>query len=250
MQRRDARQGGDVRQVGLAKAERVAFALERDIRNGRAPHGAALASETELTRRFSVSRNTVRRGLKLLAEQGLITTRTGIGSFVTYNGSAMDAAQGWSLALAREGDAVETQVLDIRRGPCGRANRFLDAAGVEAGDYLCVDRLRFCRSEGRGISLERSRLPWREGFDRLLRDGLVDGSISATLAAFGLVPASGCEAAGVLPALGPEEAAMMGRQPGTPMLRLERVVRDGQGQCLEYVESLLDPVRFGLRMEF
>jgi GntR family transcriptional regulator len=246
MQPRQARQDGTGRRVGLAKAERVAFALERDIRDGRAPHGAALESETELTRRFAVSRNTVRRGLKLLAEQGLITTRTGIGSFVTYNGSTMDGALGWTVALAREGGAVETRMLDLRRGPCARA----DAALGATGEYLCVDRLRLCRTAGHAISLERSRLPWRAGFERLLQGGLVDGSISATLVAFGLVQASGWEAAGVLPALGAEDAAMMGRAPGQPMLRLERVVRDGQGGGIEYVESLLDPVRFGLRVEF
>ncbi|TAG10399.1 MAG: UTRA domain-containing protein, partial [Rhodobacterales bacterium] len=80
--------------------------------------------------------------------------------------------------------------------------------------------------------------------------GLPGGSISAALAAFGLVPASGREGAGVLPALAEPEAKLMGRSPGTPMLRLERLVRDAGGACIEYVESLLDPAHFGLRVEF
>jgi len=233
--------------IGQAKAELVADTLEREIRDGRAPHGAPLASETALTRRFAVSRNTIRRGLMLLARQGLITTRIGIGSFVTYNGTTIDAALGWSVALSREAGQVETRVLDIRRGPCGRADAAMDAGD---GNYLCIDRLRFCTAAGHGISLERSRMPWREGFDRLLAEGLVDGSISATLAAFGLLPAMGREVAGVLPALGPVDAAIMGRAPGAPMLRLERLVRDAQGACIEYVDSLLDPSRFGLRVDF
>lgn len=232
--------------IGLAKAELVARTLEREIRDGRAPHGAPLASETALTRRFAVSRNTVRRGLELLAQQGLITTRTGVGSFVTYNGTTIDGALGWSVALSREAGEVETRVLDIRQGPCARADGALGGGGV----YLCVDRLRFCTVFGHGISLERSRLPWRDGFARLVTDGLVGNSISATLASFGLVPAGGREVAGVLPALGPEEAAIMGRVSGTPMLRLERMVRDAGGVWLEYVDSLLDPERFGLQVDF
>jgi GntR family transcriptional regulator len=235
-------------QVGVAKAELVARTLERDIRQGRAPHGAALASETELQRRFDVSRNTVRRGLKLLVRRGLITTRVGIGSFVTYDGSTIDGAQGWTVALSRAGIEVETRLLSIHRGPCARADAFRDDGG--GGDYLCVDRLRLCRGTGQGISLERSRLPWRAGFEALLEKGLPGGSISATLAAFGLIPASGREGAGVLPALAEAEAGVLGRTPGMPMLRLERLVRDAEGACIEYVESLLDPAHFGLRVEF
>lgn len=239
----------EVLQVGMAKAELVAQTLEREIRQGSAPHGAALASETELQRRFDVSRNTVRRGLKMLVRRGLITTRVGIGSFVTYDGSTIDGAQGWTVALSRAGSGeVETRLLAVRRGPCARADAFRDDGG--GGDYLCVDRLRLCRGTGQGISLERSRLPWRAGFEALVDGGLPGGSISATLAAFGLIPASGREGAGVLPALAAAEAATLGRTPGMPMLRLERLVRDADGICIEYVESLLDPTHFGLRVEF
>ncbi len=234
--------------IGVAKAEHVALILEGEIRRGQAPRGTALASETELTRRFAVSRNTVRRGLKLLVGRGLITTRVGIGSFVTYDGSTIDGAQGWSVALSRAGGEVETRLLTIRRGPCARADAFRDDGA--GGDYLCVDRMRFCRGTGQGISLERSRLPWREGFEALLETGLPGGSINSTLSAFGLIPASGCEGAGVLPALAEPEAKVLGRSPGTPMLRLERLVRDAEGACIEYVESLLDPAHFGLRVEF
>ncbi len=236
----------DVQQVGLAKAELVARALERDIRDGRAPHGAPLASETALTHRFAVSRNTVRRGLKLLAQQGLITTRMGIGSFVTCDGVMIDGAQGWTVALSRGSGAVTTRVLGLRRGGCAKADAFLGAQG----EYLCVDRLRQCGVTGQGITLERSRLPWRADFRQLLAEGLVGGSISATVAFFGLIPCSGREVAGVLPALSAEDAGLLGWAVGAPMLRLERLVRDAEGRPIEYVESLLDPARFGLRVDF
>ena len=232
--------------VGLAKSEQVARALERDIRAGRMTHGAALGSEQALMRRFSVSRNTVRRGLEALSRQGLITTRTGIGSFVTYDGSTIDGALGWSVALSRGAGPVETRVLDIRRGGCARADRVLGMAQ----EYLCIDRVRFCLEGNFGISLERSRLPWREGYQAVIDDGLVAGSINTTLAGLGLVAAGGHEVATVVPVVSAVDAAIMGRPPGLPMLRLERTTRGADGACLEYVESLLDPARFGLRIEF
>nr|WP_275981975.1 UTRA domain-containing protein [Frigidibacter sp. ROC022] len=83
-----------------------------------------------------------------------------------------------------------------------------------------------------------------------MRDGLDGGSLSATLAARGLVPASGEEWANVLPGLSEVDAAIMGRVAGEPMLRLRRLTRDAAGKTVEFVESSLDPELFGLHMVF
>lgn len=233
--------------VGLAKSEQVAKTLEREIREGRISYGDQLESEGNLMQRFAVSRNTVRRGLDILSRQGLIKTRTGIGSFVTYDGATIDSALGWTVALSDSEGDVETRMLDIRRASCARADAFL---GEDVGDCLCIDRLRYCNSENVGISLERSRLPWRDAFAPLLERGLAGGSLSRSLNEMGLVAAGGEEIAGVVPALMPVDAAIMGRKPGEPVLRLQRVTRMQDGSVLEYVDSLLDPLRFGLRMSF
>ena len=63
---------------GAAKPERVANELEQDIRSGVLGFGDQLQSENELVQRFSVSRNTVRKGLEELSSRGLITTRMGV----------------------------------------------------------------------------------------------------------------------------------------------------------------------------
>ncbi|OYX44656.1 MAG: hypothetical protein B7Z02_04955 [Rhodobacterales bacterium 32-67-9] len=80
--------------VGMEESEFVANTLERKIRRGRFANGDQLDSEGGLMRRFSVSSNTVRRGLEMLAGQGLFTTRAGIGSFVTYDGTTIDSNLG------------------------------------------------------------------------------------------------------------------------------------------------------------
>ena len=232
--------------VGMAKSEQVARALESQIRQGRVSHGDQLESEGSLMQRFAVSRNTVRRGLGILVRQGLITTRTGIGSFVTYDGTTIDSNLGWTVALSDETGRIETRTLDIRRGPCAKADAFLG----ETGDYLCIDRLRFCLDVHHGISLERSRMPWRAEFAPLLDRGLSGGSLNRTLGELGLSATGGAEMTGVIPALSPVDAAIMGRPAAEPMLRLQRATRIEDGSTLEYVESILDPARFGLRIEF
>ncbi len=233
--------------IGLSKSMRVAQTLEREIRSGSIPQGDQLASETALMRRFSVSRNTVRKGLEQLARQGMITTRSGIGSFVTYGGQTIDNALGWTLALARENTEIETRVLDLSRGPSNLGEEQLDAAGA---DCLRLDRLRILPESGLGISLERSRLSWRPAFTDVLADGLAKGSLSEVLSAAGVIVESGEEWAEVVPSLPPADAVLMARPAGAAMLRLRRVTRAASGEVIEYVESILDPGRFGLHLRF
>lgn len=232
--------------IGLSKPTQVARVLEREIKTGTIARGDRIGSESALMQRFSVSRNTVRKGLEILSGDGLITTRSGIGSFVTYGGSIIDSESGWSLALSGGALQVGTRILSLSRGEM----TLCDTPIAVGTDCLCVDRLRFRQDNGRGISLERSRLPWRDGFSELPQSGLVNGSLSESLAAAGLVTSSGEEWANVLPKLSVEDAAIMGREPGEPMLHLRRLSRVADGSIIEFVESILAPNHFGLHLEF
>src|SRR5260370_12935674 len=100
--------------VGASKAEMVAAVIQDEILTGRLPYGVLLESESELVQRFSVSRNTVRKGLEELMNTGLITRKVGVGSFVTYNGQTLDSALGWSKALETAEGGAQTRLLQIR----------------------------------------------------------------------------------------------------------------------------------------
>lgn len=76
------------------------------------------------------------------------------------------------------------------------------------------------------------------------------GSLSRTLNEIGLVSTGGEEFAGVFLALSSIDAAIMGRKQGELILRLQRLTRVQDSSVLEYLDSLLDPLRFGLRMSF
>jgi GntR family transcriptional regulator len=62
--------------------ERVAETLIAGIRAGRPALGSTLPGEIELTRRFAVSRHTVREALRRLEDCGLIERRQGVGTVV------------------------------------------------------------------------------------------------------------------------------------------------------------------------
>ncbi|MFC7643882.1 GntR family transcriptional regulator [Streptosporangium lutulentum] len=98
------------------KHRRIAVALEKEIRSGQVERGARLPGELSLARRFGVSRNTVRTALAELSEAGLISTRTGKGSFVMFDGRPLDDRLGWAHALASQGVETRVRVLAVTAG--------------------------------------------------------------------------------------------------------------------------------------
>ncbi|WP_373505452.1 GntR family transcriptional regulator [Aestuariivirga sp.] len=232
--------------IAAAKPDRVASALERDIRSGKLSYGARLESENALVRRFEVSRTTVRKGLETLAGKGLITTRTGIGSFVTFDGQTIDNALGWTRALANQKDVVETRVLRLERV---RDKSLASLLMTASADFIAIDRTRSLKGKGRVVSIERSRVPVRAELEHVLKTGLTRNSLSATFKEAGLIAAAGEEWAEI-ECLSKADAAIAGVKAGTPFLRTRRLVRDARGGPLEHVVSLLDPRHFALHLAF
>lgn len=237
--------------MAAAKPERIASTLEAEIRSGRLAYGERLQSEQELVRRFAVSRTTVRKSLEELSSKGLIITRMGVGSFVTFNGQTINDAVGWSRALADAGADVETRTLRIEviEDPALAAQ--LD---IESTTFIAVDRLRSLAGgekagSGRAISVEFSRLPWLPALQDLPREGLREGSLHKTMRNAGLIPDHGEEWAEIH-RLDATEAALLGAGVGTAFLRTRRLVRAGDNRPIEQVVSLLDPDFFALHLEF
>lgn len=240
--------------IGLSKTDRILRALEQEIVSGKIVNGERLSSEMQLMERFSVSRNTIRKGLDELARQGLITKRSGVGSFVTYDGRIVDDSPGWSHALALDDEQYETRVTAIRRGSCSRTRRFIEQSRAKvpshADDYLRVDRIRRDHAFGKGLSIERSRLPWREPYQQILDQGLTENSLSKSLSTLDIAIVSGKEWASVVPELSEGDAEVLQRDPGDPMLQLQRITYSASGELIEFMDALLDPERFALHLSF
>lgn len=62
--------------------QQIADDIERLILDGTFPHESRLPSEQELAEHYEVSRNVIREALKSLKEKGLVSIRTGSGTYV------------------------------------------------------------------------------------------------------------------------------------------------------------------------
>jgi GntR family transcriptional regulator len=227
-------------QVGFSKRSRLVEDLTERIRSGRLARGERLPGENQLAARYQVSRGTVRSALSELQRRNLIATETGVGSFVTFDGVALDQSVGWARALADAGSDVTVELLGIERGGAAEL--------VERhGPVVTVRRLR--RTAAGPVSLETSAVPATGALADLPERGLVDGSITATLRAAGLSGTHGEQWISTAP-LDEDAAALLERTAGELFLHSARTTLTGDGALVEHVESLLDPVRFRFHLNF
>ena len=67
----------------------VAEEVKRAIVNGTYKTAQQLPSEPELARAFGVSRTTLRQGISILEQEGIITRKHGLGTFIASKGSSL-----------------------------------------------------------------------------------------------------------------------------------------------------------------
>jgi GntR family transcriptional regulator len=227
------------------KHENIVRVLESEIRRGSMPRGRRLPGETALAERFSVSRNTIRTALAELGSAGLIATRSGKGSFVTFDGNPLDVELGWASALQTHGVTTRVEVLRLDEI---NDRALADELGEKDDRFAVIDRLRSADGEG-VIAYERSRIPAIPSVRAAIDAGQASGSLAKMLRESGLVAAQG-EQWVEIRKLSAEEAELLGRETGDSFLWSRCVTRDASGGLVENVESLLDPAYFRLHFQF
>ena len=102
----------------------IAQELMAEITAGKYLPTGRLPSETQLVKRFEVSRPTAARALKMLQEQGLIERRAGAGTFVRQKPSTPQTGQQVIGILVPEMD--QTEIMDLICGDLARLARLHD----------------------------------------------------------------------------------------------------------------------------
>ncbi len=134
---------------------RIHGALRDRITSGRWPAGSPLPSQRELAGEFSVSIMTLRQALQLLADDGLIDTRHGSGTYVASRYAyGLGHLRSFAADLAAQGAQITTRLLaaDTVAAP--------DDVGARLGAAGQVLRLRRLRlADGRPVIVQTSYLP-------------------------------------------------------------------------------------------
>jgi GntR family transcriptional regulator len=205
---------------------RIYTELRDRIIGGQWSAGSSLPAQRELADEFGVSMMTLRQALQLLADEGLVGTRHGLGTYVAPR-FAHDLGHLRSFAsdLAAQGAEVTTRLLDAATlAPP-------DAVGARLGGPAAVLRLRRLRLVGGlPVILQTSYLPVPLPGDidprdlAALRDLAAPGDpgLYTLLAARGLAVARATET--ITPTvLEAADARDLGRPAGSPALLSHRI---------------------------
>ena len=204
----------------------VAAELRRQLQAGEIPAGRLLPSEADLSRRYDVSRVTVRKALDVLRAEGLVDSRQGFGWFAAGPTLRQHLGRLATLEsqLAASGLTPGRRVLSF--GFLAAPDRVAELMGVAPGaEVLEVRRLNL--SDGVPFARVTVWVPARLG-SSLSRDDAERTTFHELLgvALGGATQTIGAAAADAV------DAAALGVPAGSPVLRCERVTRSVTGEVV------------------
>jgi len=226
---------------------RIREDLRERIVSGAWPAHRRMPSEAELMQHYGVSRITVRQALQALEHQGLILKVPGKGSFVAPAKPYQELSrlQGLAEAMTRQGHAILNQVLLIERQSATPA--LAQALSLREGEPLThLKRLRLL--DGQPVSLDLTWLPRAIG-DQVAAADLAQRDVFL-IEDLGLRLGHADLAIDTLPA-DPELARLLRVEPGSPVLRIERLTHTDQGQPIDHerLYCRTDNFQYRLRIE-
>lgn len=225
---------------GAPLYRQLADTLKNLMESGRIGAGEPMPAERDLAATYQVSRDTVRKAIRLLEEQGLLYSDHGRGTF-----AAPDAVRQMSRSLDSFSDDI------VRRGGVpGQKILAMEtvAANMAMASLLHVQqdepllRVRRVRlMDGKPVGLQDSFLRLPPGARLERRELEQGGSLYRILIdKFGIRPSESLESVGAI-AAGADDAALLGVAPGTPLLLCERVMLSDRREPVEYCEMKYAP---------
>ena len=230
-----------------AKARRVYLSLRDQIADGRLAEGEALPSEQKLAEMFDVSRVTVRRALDALTSAALVERRAGSGTRVRSGATG-------SQPMAMDMTTLMPQLVEMGQSTTAR---LLSFSYGTAPEFVC-SAMRLDANDQVQIAT-RVRLAGETPFSHLTT--YVPAEIArnysendlATPPLFKLLERSGVQIQEAHQSVtatlaGPDVAEALDVAVGSALLSLRRVVRDVEGNGVEYLAGLYRPDMFRLEM--
>lgn len=218
---------------GVALWRRIADAVRLDIIGGKLAEGDRLPTEAMMAERFAANRHTVRRALQALAEEGVIRTEQGRGSFV-HTARRLSYRIGrrtrFTEGLAGQAGTLNRELLATRLEPASGPVAAALAIGV-GSRVTRLDTLSF--ADGRPLSRATAWIGYKrfpdfgEQFARV-------SSITAAFAALGIADYTRLTTRISARHADSEETALLRLAPGAILLVSEAVDVDPAGTPLLY----------------
>jgi GntR family transcriptional regulator len=207
--------------------------IEDAIQAALISNGDALPSERDIAARLSLSRVTVRKAIRQLAEDGVLVQRRGSGTFVASRPNRVEQSlsqlTSFTEDMARRGMAVHAALLDAGIYPPSPQETV--ALGLSNDER--VARIRRLRLTGNTpLAIERASLS-----ERLLPDPQsIGASLYEYLDRHGNRPVRAIQRIRAV-TTSEADAALLQVSPGAPSLDIERTSYSTTGRVVEFTRS-------------
>jgi GntR family transcriptional regulator len=220
--------------------KQLADTLREKIQSGAFNENAPLPPERELAQQHGMSRETVRKALRLLDEAGLIYSDQGRGTFVTAHSLREMAGTVGSFTLdtRKRGGTPGQKILEFKKTAAGLAMANVMHVTSDT-ELLYVKRLRYINNNPVGIQTSWVALPEQKkiGVEQLARKGSLYRLLVEDL---GLSPSMAIENLGAVSASG-EDADLLEVEAGSPILLCERITLSDRRVPIEFCEMRYGP---------
>ena len=220
--------------------------LREQIVSGKVTKNTQLPSEQELTQQLGISRITARRALNELAASGLVKRQRGLGTIVTFNAAAPSVKASFDNLIAglnRMG--VETKAQLLRQALIEPEETLAEIMEIEPGTQVHqIIRLRTL--DGEPFSYLMTHIPEviAESFE--LED-LESESLIRLLERAGHPPRAAQQTI-TAAAADTDIAQHLGIAPGSPIMRVHRIMRDHDNRVVQEITAHYRADRFQYQM--
>jgi GntR family transcriptional regulator len=230
-----------------SKSRQIYLVLRDRIAAGHYAGSAPLPTEQALSAEHGVSRETVRRALAALEDEGLITRRRGAGTFLSDARRPRPIVADLSDALANlMAMGASTKVRLLSFGYEDAPDAVADALGLEPRARVQRSvRVRFI--DDAPFSFLTTFVPERIGRTYSEAD-LASRPLLSLLERSGVALESATQEIGAQLA-SPDVAEELGVAVGSALIALTRTVYDSDGQGIEHLSALYRPDRYAFRMD-
>lgn len=214
--------------------ERVSAALQGELSAGSLGHDERLPSEAALTRRYGVSRVTLRQALAHLEERGFVHPEAGRGWFVGGARTAQPVSedpgvlQSFTEMASSRGLRAGAVVLHCARRPADW-DEAQDLGVAPGASLLSLRRLR--QLDGIAVAVDHSLVPAALLPD-VSADDFHDGSLYAALQRHGVRPFRADYEVQAI-AADAEHCELLGLPVGAPLLAARQLCVDDRGRKIE-----------------
>lgn len=218
----------------------LAERLQQEVERGTYAAHEPLPAERELAATLNVSRDTVRKAIRLLEEQGTLYSDHGRGTFVAPQAVRQMSRflDSFSDDTIRRGGTPGQQILLLEPAVATMALASLLQTEIDT-PLVRLRRLRLLNGAPVGLQDSYLRLPPGATIER--KELEAKGSLYRLLVEdLGVQPTECLESLGAVAAQA-EESRLLQVAPGTPLLSCERVTLSERRQPIEYCEMRYVP---------